>query len=131
MLVYTTHQAVREMASALTDGGANGDEALVEKFDHLFSSRTAAPDMALGRANARDRQAARYGRRGPRFRSLMPSPHMRLAPRWTTTSPRTTSLAPTPRAGFVDEAPLRLRLLLQVLLDRLANACAEPEGLRR
>lgn len=47
MLVYTTDEAIREMAVLLQTEGHREDEQLAEKFGKLIEERTAVPDMAL------------------------------------------------------------------------------------
>lgn len=47
MLVYTTSEAVDEMAKLLQNGDGQTDEQLAEEFGKLISERTAVPDMAL------------------------------------------------------------------------------------
>lgn len=47
MLVYTTREAIGEMARLLHGGGKKTDEQLASQFGSLISERTAMPDMAL------------------------------------------------------------------------------------
>ena len=47
MLVYTTEEAIREMASLLKDGTDESIDELKPKFEELISKKTAVPDMAL------------------------------------------------------------------------------------
>lgn len=47
MLVYTTHDAIQEMATLLQEGDGKKDEELAKAFTKLIAERTAAPDMAL------------------------------------------------------------------------------------
>jgi len=47
MIVYTTREAIREMAALLQNGEGKTDEQLAEEFGSLISQRTAVPDMAL------------------------------------------------------------------------------------
>ena len=47
MLVYTTREAVGEMAALLQNDGGKGDEELAGEFGKLIAERTAVPDMAL------------------------------------------------------------------------------------
>jgi CRISPR system Cascade subunit CasC len=47
MLVYTTRQAIKEMATLLQSGDGKSDEQLAEEFGKLIAERTAVPDMAL------------------------------------------------------------------------------------
>jgi len=46
MLIYTTRQAIKEMANLLKNEGAN-DKDLARSFAELIATRTAVPDMAL------------------------------------------------------------------------------------
>lgn len=46
-LVFTTHEAVQEMAALLRDGDDRSDTDLTTEFCKLLASRTASPDMAL------------------------------------------------------------------------------------
>lgn len=59
MLVYTTHEAIQEMASLLRKGeGTTGEEGLQQQFAKLISERVAVPDMALsGRMLEPDKSA--------------------------------------------------------------------------
>jgi CRISPR system Cascade subunit CasC len=58
MLVYTTWQAIEEMAGLLEDGDGKSDEQLAKEFAQLISQRVAVPDMALsGRMLEPDRSA--------------------------------------------------------------------------
>jgi CRISPR system Cascade subunit CasC len=47
MLVYTTREAIQEMAALLRDGDGKTDEQLALEFGKVISERTAVPDMAL------------------------------------------------------------------------------------
>lgn len=47
MLVYTTRDAIQEMAALLQNGDGRTDEELAHDFGNLISSRVAVPDMAL------------------------------------------------------------------------------------
>lgn len=47
MLVYTTQEAVREMAELLQNGDGKSEEDLAKEFGELIAKRTAVPDMAL------------------------------------------------------------------------------------
>lgn len=47
MLVYTTKEAIAEMAVLLQDGDGKSVEKLAEEFGKLISTRVAVPDMAL------------------------------------------------------------------------------------
>ncbi|MEW6403515.1 MAG: type I-E CRISPR-associated protein Cas7/Cse4/CasC [Chloroflexota bacterium] len=47
MLVYTTREAIQEMAALLQNDGGKTDEELARDFANLIAKRTAAPDMAL------------------------------------------------------------------------------------
>jgi CRISPR system Cascade subunit CasC len=47
MLVYTTRQAVKEMADLLQKGDGKTDAQLAQAFGKLIEERTASPDMAL------------------------------------------------------------------------------------
>lgn len=47
MLVYTTREAIQEMAALLKAGSKKTDKELAASFGKLISERTAAPDMAL------------------------------------------------------------------------------------
>ncbi|HNR35419.1 MAG TPA: type I-E CRISPR-associated protein Cas7/Cse4/CasC, partial [Candidatus Hydrogenedentes bacterium] len=47
MLVYTTQEAIQEMAALLQDGDGKTDEQLAQAFGNLIADRTAVPDMAL------------------------------------------------------------------------------------
>jgi CRISPR system Cascade subunit CasC len=47
MLVYTTREAINEMATLLQDDDGKTDEQLAQEFGKLISERTAVPDMAL------------------------------------------------------------------------------------
>jgi CRISPR system Cascade subunit CasC len=47
MLVYTTQEAIVQMAKLLQDGEAKKDEQLAEEFGKLISASTSVPDMAL------------------------------------------------------------------------------------
>jgi CRISPR system Cascade subunit CasC len=47
MLVYTTRQAIKEMATLLQSNGGESDEQLAVKFGKIIAERTAVPDMAL------------------------------------------------------------------------------------
>ena len=47
MLVYTTREAIQDMAALLQDGNGRTDEQLAQEFGKLISERTAVPDMAL------------------------------------------------------------------------------------
>ena len=58
MLVYTTREAVREMAALLRNGGTKTDKELAAEFGDLISERVAVPDMALsGRMLEPDKSA--------------------------------------------------------------------------
>jgi len=58
MLVYTTWQAIEEMAGLLQDGDGKTDEQLAKEFAKLISQRVAVPDMALsGRMLEPDKSA--------------------------------------------------------------------------
>lgn len=48
MLVYTTRQAVNEMAALLQNDAGRNDDELAAEFGRLIVQRTASPDMALG-----------------------------------------------------------------------------------
>ncbi len=47
MLVYTTQEAIVQMAKLLQDGDGRNDEELAEAFGRLISESTSVPDMAL------------------------------------------------------------------------------------
>jgi len=47
MLVYTTLEAISEMATLLQQGVGKSDEILAQEFGTLISERVAVPDMAL------------------------------------------------------------------------------------
>ncbi len=47
MLVYTTQEAIQEMAALLQDGDGKTDEQLAQAFGNLIADRTAVPDIAL------------------------------------------------------------------------------------
>lgn len=47
MLVYTTREAINEMAQLLKEGIKQSDAEIAEKFGVLISERIAVPDMAL------------------------------------------------------------------------------------
>ena len=47
MLVYTTREAIEEMATLLQNGDNKSDEDLATEFGSLISERVAVPDMAL------------------------------------------------------------------------------------
>ncbi|MFZ0962532.1 MAG: type I-E CRISPR-associated protein Cas7/Cse4/CasC [Terriglobia bacterium] len=47
MLVYTTQEAIVQMAKLLQDGDGKKDEVLAEEFGKLISESTSVPDMAL------------------------------------------------------------------------------------
>lgn len=47
MLIYTTKEAIAEMAKLLQNGEGKTDEQLAEEFGALISKRIAVPDMAL------------------------------------------------------------------------------------
>ena len=47
MLVYTTGDAINEMAGLLRDDNGKTDEQLAEEFGKLIAERVAVPDMAL------------------------------------------------------------------------------------
>ncbi len=47
MLVYTTREAVKEMATLLQKGDGKSDDQLAKEFGTLISQRVAVPDMAL------------------------------------------------------------------------------------
>lgn len=47
MLVYTTRDAIREMASLLQNDDGKTNEQLAEEFGKLITQRTTVPDMAL------------------------------------------------------------------------------------
>jgi CRISPR system Cascade subunit CasC len=47
MLIYTTHEAIKEMATLLQNGDGKSDEQLAGQFGKLIAERTAVPDMAL------------------------------------------------------------------------------------
>lgn len=47
MLVFTTREAIDEMARLLQGGDGKGDEQLAAEFGALISERVAVPDMAL------------------------------------------------------------------------------------
>ncbi len=58
MLVYTTHEAVQEMALLLQNDNGASDEQLAREFSKLIAQHTAAPDMALfGRMLEPDKDA--------------------------------------------------------------------------
>ena len=47
MIVYTTQEAIVQMAKLLQDGEGKKDEELAEEFGKLISESTSVPDMAL------------------------------------------------------------------------------------
>ncbi|MEO0248511.1 MAG: type I-E CRISPR-associated protein Cas7/Cse4/CasC [candidate division WOR-3 bacterium] len=47
MLVYTTREAIQEMAALLQSGDGRDDEQLKAEFEKIISKRVAVPDMAL------------------------------------------------------------------------------------
>ena len=47
MLIYTTRNAIREMAEILKNANGESDDELAKKFGELIAERTAVPDMAL------------------------------------------------------------------------------------
>lgn len=47
MLVYTTREAIKEMAAFLRDNKEKDDDILAKEFAKLITEHTAAPDMAL------------------------------------------------------------------------------------
>jgi len=47
MLVYTTQEAITQMAALLQDGDKKTDEQLAQEFGKLISQQVAVPDMAL------------------------------------------------------------------------------------
>jgi CRISPR system Cascade subunit CasC len=47
MLVYTTQEAIKEMAKLLQSGDEKNDDRLKEAFGKLIAEKTAVPDMAL------------------------------------------------------------------------------------
>lgn len=47
MLVYTTHEAIEEMARLLQNGNGKKDNELAVEFGKLIAQKTAVPDMAL------------------------------------------------------------------------------------
>ena len=47
MLVYTTQEAIVQMAKLLQNGDGKNDEELAEEFGKLISESTSVPDMAL------------------------------------------------------------------------------------
>ncbi len=47
MLVFTSRQAISEMASLLNEGNGKTDNELALEFGHLIGKRVAVPDMAL------------------------------------------------------------------------------------
>jgi CRISPR system Cascade subunit CasC len=47
MLVYTTKEAIAEMAALLNNGDGKSEEALAQEFGKLISEKVAVPDMAL------------------------------------------------------------------------------------
>lgn len=47
MLVYTTSEAINQMATLLGNGSGKTDEELAKEFGRLITERTAVPDMAL------------------------------------------------------------------------------------
>jgi CRISPR system Cascade subunit CasC len=47
MLVYTTNEAIGEMAALLQNDAGRSDEALAKEFGELISKKVAVPDMAL------------------------------------------------------------------------------------
>ena len=58
MLVYTTRQAIEEMAQLLQEGEKKTDEQLARGLSKLIAERTAVPDMALsGRMLEPDKSA--------------------------------------------------------------------------
>jgi len=58
MLVYTTREAIQEMAMLLQNGDGKTDEKLAEEFGKLIAERVAVPDMALsGRMLEPDKSA--------------------------------------------------------------------------
>lgn len=58
MLVYTTREAVQEMAMLLQNDNGASDEQLARKFSELIAQHTTAPDMALfGRMLEPDKDA--------------------------------------------------------------------------
>ena len=58
MLVYTTHEAISEMASLLESGDGKTERQLAEEFGRLIAERTCVPDMALsGRMLEPDKSA--------------------------------------------------------------------------
>ncbi len=60
MLVYTTNEAITEMAAFLQNGDGKTDDQLATEFGKLIAERTAVPDMALsGRMLEPDKSAKR------------------------------------------------------------------------
>lgn len=60
MLVYTTDEAITEMAAFLQNGEGQTDDQLATEFGKLIAERTAVPDMALsGRMLEPDKSAKR------------------------------------------------------------------------
>lgn len=58
MLVYTTREAVKQMATVLQRGAGKSDDHLAREFGTLISKRVAVPDMALsGRMLEPDKSA--------------------------------------------------------------------------
>lgn len=58
MLVYTSREAIREMAALLQNSDGKSDEQLAKEFGALISERVAVPDMALsGRMLEPDKSA--------------------------------------------------------------------------
>lgn len=58
MLIYTTKEAINEMAQLLKSGKEKKDEKLAEEFSRLIAQRTSVPDMALsGRMLEPDKDA--------------------------------------------------------------------------
>ncbi len=47
MLVYTTKEAIAEMAEPLENSGTKTDEALAKEFGKIISEKVSVPDMAL------------------------------------------------------------------------------------
>lgn len=60
MLVYTTQEAIEEMAGLIRKNGEKTDDELAQDFRRLMASKTAVPDMALtGRMLEPDKSAGK------------------------------------------------------------------------
>ncbi len=76
MLVYTTKQAVEEMANLLRNSDGKAESELAEGFAGLIAERTAVPDMALsGRMLEPDKSSTVWEKRDTKVEAALQVAH--------------------------------------------------------